>query len=175
MGCWYTAFGAQESVLNRCADFQHFVTLTCDGQRVPVPDGCQGLIVINIESYAGGCKMWTLSSTDELPTMRSWASQSMQDGLLEIVAVNNAIHLGEIQVGLSQAIKVAQCRRVEIVTTASLPMQADGEPWLSPPAIVEIRHHQKAVMGAHTSGTWGEVATGCFRTLDWALDEGLID
>ena len=73
--------------------------------------------------------------------------QSFGDGLLEIVAVYGSFHLGQLQVGLSRALRLARCSRatIRILSGTSGPgqpgvaMQVDGEPWFqAAPATVEI-------------------------------------
>ena len=70
----------------------------------------QGVIFLNIESYGGGVKLWntmdkendfiTPDSEDNVGStnMDVTGSSSMQDGMLEVVAVNGVVHLGQLQV-----------------------------------------------------------------------------
>mmetsp|Transcript_19281 Transcript_19281/g.25128 ORF Transcript_19281/g.25128 Transcript_19281/m.25128 type:complete len:722 (-) Transcript_19281:24-2189(-) len=55
---WYASSGGQEILMQRFIDFATHVTLECDGRSVPLPVGCEGLIVLNIESYGGGVDLW---------------------------------------------------------------------------------------------------------------------
>lgn len=41
------------------ANLPHEVTLIADGVEVPLPDDSQGIILLNIDSYAGGIPMWS--------------------------------------------------------------------------------------------------------------------
>jgi len=41
------------------ANLPHEVTLIADGVEVPLPADSQGIILLNIDSYAGGIPMWS--------------------------------------------------------------------------------------------------------------------
>ena len=41
------------------------ITLIADGVEVPLPDDSQGIILLNIDSYAGGVPLWSLGSKDD--------------------------------------------------------------------------------------------------------------
>ena len=47
-------------------------------------------------------------------------------------------HLGQLQIGLSRPIKLAQCRSAKITLEEAIPVQMDGEPWRQPPATLEV-------------------------------------
>ena len=69
---------------------------------------------LNIESYGGGVKLWSVDGGEEkeaeeaalasggqgagASSSTTFHSASMQDGLLEVVAVNGVVHLGQLQV-----------------------------------------------------------------------------
>ncbi|GFR47322.1 hypothetical protein Agub_g9011, partial [Astrephomene gubernaculifera] len=72
------------------------------------------------------------------PPPRPRVPQSLSDGVLEVVAVFGAVHLGKLQVGLARATRLGQCRSARITTSQELPMQVDGEPWMQPPAQLSI-------------------------------------
>ena len=61
-------------------------------------------------------------------------------------------HLGQLQVGLSKAIRLAQCRSLSITLRQALPVQVDGEPWKQSPATMHI-----SLRGQVTRGQSGEV------------------
>ena len=58
---------------------------------------------------------------------------------MQLVAVYGSWHLGQLQVGLSKAIRLTQCSSIRITTHHTLPMQLDGEPWLQAPATLQVR------------------------------------
>lgn len=124
--------------------------IAVDGVPVDIPEGTQGIIVLNINSYAGGSKLWRFGGKARPAVVgamkdgpagaregggggggsSAWADSSISDGLLEVVAVNNVVHLGQIKTGLSNARPLAQGSVLEVVTDCSLPMQIDGEPFI---------------------------------------------
>jgi len=73
---WYTVLGAEDIFKQACSHMPETVTLIADGVEVPLPDDCQGLIFMNIDSYAGGISMWSgghvagADSDDDLPQKR---------------------------------------------------------------------------------------------------------
>ena len=48
---------------------------------------------------------------------------------------------GSCRIGLSQPIKLAQCRSARITLLEAIPVQMDGEPWHQPPATLEVSLH----------------------------------
>jgi len=57
------------------------------------------------------------------------------DGKLDIVSIRGAFHLGQLQVGLSNARLLSQCKsfRVKMLDPKKkIPIQMDGEPWTLP-------------------------------------------
>uniref|UniRef100_A0A6S8B0V1 Diacylglycerol kinase n=2 Tax=Aplanochytrium stocchinoi TaxID=215587 RepID=A0A6S8B0V1_9STRA len=62
---WYASSGGQEILMQRFIDFATHATLECDGKTIPIPVGCEGLIVLNIDSYGGGVDLWCGKSDDD--------------------------------------------------------------------------------------------------------------
>ena len=60
----------------------------------------------------------------------------MNDGLLEVVAIDN-LDLAILNLGGSGQ-NVCQCKNAVIKTTKAIPMQVDGEPCLMQPCTIEI-------------------------------------
>lgn len=82
---WYALFGAEDAIKVRLyslgatqvinvhftkhavfifpkathANLPHEITLIADGVEVPLPADSQGIILLNIDSYAGGIPMWS--------------------------------------------------------------------------------------------------------------------
>ncbi|KAK3276492.1 hypothetical protein CYMTET_15437, partial [Cymbomonas tetramitiformis] len=106
-----------------------------------------------------GVKLW---QGEDLP------HASMQDGQLEVVGVSGSFHLGQLQVGLSSALCLRQCRHIKIATRETLPMQVDGEPWCQPPSTVEFAAHNQAwMLQRQTEESAGDISA--------VLDEVLHD
>jgi diacylglycerol kinase (ATP) len=70
-----------------------------------------------------------------------------------VVAIKGTLHMGGIQVNLTNAIRVAQGSNISITIPRglTLPMQVDGEPWLQEPCLIHIKHHTQVRMLATTA------------------------
>merc|ERR1711957_181284 len=55
----YFVFGAEDVVKASFTQLPKQVKLIADGVEVPIPDDSQALIILNIDSYAGGIPMWS--------------------------------------------------------------------------------------------------------------------
>jgi Diacylglycerol kinase accessory domain len=55
----YAATGARNIISRNCKDLGSSLKLECDGTVAAVPDDTESIIVLNINSYAGGAKLWT--------------------------------------------------------------------------------------------------------------------
>ena len=177
---WYGLVGFGQFVLGRTRDLSMCVRIMVDNKVVRIPPGTQGIIILNINSYAGGSRLWrfggqlmpvehqesqaveeaavSASSTKTAAAMAKdntfdvrrkssvWRRSSMSDQLLEVVAVNNIAHLGQIRAGLANAVPLAQGTKIEIVTDESLPMQIDGEPFRQRASLVVLDWARRAKM-----------------------------
>mmetsp|Transcript_168758 Transcript_168758/g.324533 ORF Transcript_168758/g.324533 Transcript_168758/m.324533 type:complete len:565 (-) Transcript_168758:107-1801(-) len=180
-------------------DLRSKVVLECDGREVELPRNLEGIIVLNIGSFAGGCDLWGSADDDEyhdeedsassgsdnsnstgasegVESSRSlWKRPSMHDQLLEVVGVHGLLQLGAAQVGLSSATRLAQARHVLIRNKVALPVQVDGEPWMfARGGEVEISWQSQAIMLAQNGP--GKSATATATDLvDWALQQEVIN
>ncbi|CAA6657412.1 unnamed protein product [Spirodela intermedia] len=102
----------------------------------------EGVLVANIGSYMGGVVLWQ----DEEDGYDNFEPQSMHDMMLEVVSISGTWHLGKLQIGLSQARRLAQGREIKIRLFAPFPVQIDGEPWFQQPCSLSISHHGQAFM-----------------------------
>lgn len=97
-------------------------------------------------SDVGGSEEGEGAREGGVPFVRPEAKTSFHDGVMEVVAVEGVLHLGQIQLGLSRALALAQCRELQIRTSGLLPMQVDGEPWKQAPAEITVKLHNQAAM-----------------------------
>lgn len=67
--------------------------------------------------------------------------------MLEVVGVTGIVHMGQIQSGLSRALRIAQGGRIKLRLNTEVPIQVDGEPWIQSACEVNIiRSALKATM-----------------------------
>jgi Diacylglycerol kinase accessory domain len=101
---------------------------------------------------------------------------SCQDGLLDVVSIRGAFHLGQIRVGLSNAQKICQCREVTIIIKRKVSVQIDGEPWRQDVCTLRVQRKKDAAIMLHRSAVDSNgVETEMANLLDWAEDKKLID
>ena len=113
------------------------------------------------------------------PPMEGFVPASMDDGLLEVVAVEGVHQLALAQMSLTNARRLCQCSSITITTnTARLPLQVDGEPFeIEPifaprkPMSITISHHNQSVMLSRSRVRSDGVA---LEAIDWAMQEGVI-
>ncbi|KAG2334506.1 hypothetical protein Bca52824_005686 [Brassica carinata] len=138
----YAREGARSIMDRTFEDFPWQVRVEVDGVDIEVPEDAEGVLVANIGSYMGGVDLW--QNEDE--TYENFDPQSMHDKVVEVVSISGTWHLGKLQVGLSQARRLAQGQSVKIQLCAPLPVQIDGEPWSQQPCTLTISHHGQAFM-----------------------------
>ncbi|XP_075523544.1 diacylglycerol kinase 1-like isoform X1 [Primulina tabacum] len=138
----YAREGAKSIMDRTFADFPWQIRVEVDGVEVEVPEDAEGVLVANIGSYMGGVDLW--QNEDE--SYDNFDPQSMHDKVLEVVSISGTWHLGKLQVGLSQARRLAQGQSIKIQLFAGFPVQVDGEPWFQQPCTLTITHHGQAFM-----------------------------
>mmetsp|Transcript_6615 Transcript_6615/g.18486 ORF Transcript_6615/g.18486 Transcript_6615/m.18486 type:complete len:1177 (-) Transcript_6615:1413-4943(-) len=67
---WYVFSGAEDAIKASCAGLPEDITLIADGVEVPIPPDSQGIILLNIESYAGGVPLWSHGERPQRPRGR---------------------------------------------------------------------------------------------------------
>ena len=129
-------------IFNRShANFRDRVTIFANNQEIELPETAEGVIFSNIKSFAGGSRLWyddnNYSTSAKLITKKrnniykdpNFVMESSQDGYLECVAVEGALHLAEIKAGLRKSIRLVQASSFEIrIDKDSMPFEYDGEP-----------------------------------------------
>ncbi|XP_077252945.1 diacylglycerol kinase 2 [Tasmannia lanceolata] len=138
----YAREGAKDMMDRTCADLPWEVRLEVDGNDIEIPKDAEGVLVLNIGSYMGGVDLWQ----NDYEHDDDFELQSMHDKVLEVVCICGTWHLGKLQVGLSQARRLAQGRMIRIHLQAPFPVQIDGEPWIQQPGCLEITHHGQVFM-----------------------------
>ncbi|KAJ8672787.1 hypothetical protein QAD02_004047 [Eretmocerus hayati] len=137
----YFKMGLRKMVNRKpCKDLHREIRLEVDGKVVDLPQ-VEGIIILNILSWGSGANPWGPDKEDQFNKPNHW------DGLLEVVGVTGVIHLGQIQSGLRNGVRIAQGGHIKIHMNSDIPVQVDGEPWLQCPGdVVVLRSALKATM-----------------------------
>eukprot|EP00850_Spirogloea_muscicola_P007968 SM000041S15527 [mRNA] locus=s41:656264:658893:+ [translate_table: standard] len=159
----YAKEGAKDMVDRTCSDLPWQLRLELDGRELNIP---QGVLLLNIGSYMGGVDLW---QSDDAHA-EALGPQLMDDQKLEVVAIFGAWHLGKLQVGLSRALRLGQGREVKVWTTATLPIQVDGEPWVQQPCCITVFMLRRVV--GHKEA--GRAAAAVLEVLDDTERRGVI-
>jgi diacylglycerol kinase (ATP) len=221
----YAVFGAEDIIKSSNVHLRREIKLIADGVEVPLPSDSQGIIFLNIDSYAGGVPLWShgiqqnsvgnnfhyprrshsltqfelssgprnligsidrTDSADDLHKMLSTEEQyarvtacdmpsSCQDGYLDVVSIRGAFHLGQIKVGLSNAVRICQCREATITIRNKVAVQVDGEPWRQRACYINIKRKKDTAVMLHRSADDGGVEMEMSKLLDWAEERQMID
>jgi diacylglycerol kinase (ATP) len=161
----YCLFGARDLVHHSCAGMHQHVHVIADGVRRELPPDTEGLILLNINSFAGGVRMWESSE--------GYGASSMQDGMVDVVVVYGALHLGQLKWGVNP-VRVCQAKEVKVVVEKRFPMHVDGEPWEQPACTIDIKLRNKALMLRRTADARGHGIAKMADTLEWARKNDVI-
>ncbi|XP_044732389.1 diacylglycerol kinase epsilon isoform X2 [Chrysoperla carnea] len=135
----YLLFGTHQALAANCQNIQDRLELFMDGKLVELPS-IESIVVLNIPSWGAGVPLWSMGANGDVP------KQSVNDGMLEVVAIYSSFHIAQLQVGLSQPHRLGQAKVVEIKIKGTSPVQCDGEPWEQHPAHITITHNDQALM-----------------------------
>ena len=194
-----------------CAELRQHVRVIADGVELELPQRTQGVILLNINSYAGGVRMWDKGGArqswwginpDETRALRGskmngaraedgdaerrrsvsvasrlvngggggeFGESLMEDGMVDVVVVYGALHLGQLSWGTEKPTRLCQARNVRLVLDKGLPVQVDGQPWKQPPGKLDVRlRHRATVL---TREREAQAAVGGDARLEWGWEE----
>ncbi|XP_022248289.1 diacylglycerol kinase 1-like [Limulus polyphemus] len=165
---WYFEFATSETFFATCKNLHDDIEITCDGQPLDLANGpsLQGIAVLNIPSIYGGSNLWGDNPSHKKkpkrrkktkendgrvntlqPTDLSVAVQDIGDMLIEVIGLENCMHVGQVKAGLrGSGRRLAQCSSVMIRTKKRFPMQIDGEPWVQTACSINISHKNQMPM-----------------------------
>jgi len=148
---WYVVNGVR-TMLGQIPMIDQFIEVEVDGKPINLATNIGAIICLNLPSYMGGANLWGNAPDKHFQT------PSVEDGLLELVAVTGSFHLANVSINLSSAIRLAQGKHIKIKFTqdSSLSAQVDGEPWEQHPCEIEIGHLNQANMLAAPKQNTGE-------------------
>lgn len=131
----FFTFGTKDVLEHACADLEKKVELTVDGTVVKLPS-VEGLTILNIPYWGAGVRPW--GDPPEMP-------QAIDDGKFEVFAVRSSFHIAQMQMGVSQPLRIIQGHTLKLrIFGATLPMQCDGEAWMQQPGVIQLSHRGQA-------------------------------
>ncbi|KAL7288695.1 hypothetical protein TKK_0017420 [Trichogramma kaykai] len=136
----YLCFGTHQVVERDCKDLDQNIEVYLDEKKIDLPS-IESIVVLNIPSWGAGVDLWNINSEDV-----QIEHQSINDKKLEVCALYSSLHCAQLQVGLSQPIRLGQANRVKIILKKPCAMQVDGEPWSQSPGTFNIEHVNQALM-----------------------------
>eukprot|EP00008_Paramoeba_atlantica_P000890 CAMPEP_0201502056 /NCGR_PEP_ID=MMETSP0151_2-20130828/83926_1 /ASSEMBLY_ACC=CAM_ASM_000257 /TAXON_ID=200890 /ORGANISM="Paramoeba atlantica, Strain 621/1 / CCAP 1560/9" /LENGTH=398 /DNA_ID=CAMNT_0047895619 /DNA_START=600 /DNA_END=1792 /DNA_ORIENTATION=- len=134
----YGIYGMKEMVGHE--PIRRHCRLYLDDEEIALPENLEGIIVLNIQSYAGGCDLWGKTRKES-----GYRRPTMSDGLLEVVGIKGTFHMAKIQTG-GTAKKIGQAHSVAVQFTTPMATQVDGEPKEQETGTVLIRQHQSGTL-----------------------------
>lgn len=169
---WYGALGSQAVLtMDGCAKLSTEVALEIDGVAYDITQlSLEAVVLVNLPSCYGGATLWpvadALSKNDinsDVQKNYDLKPQSINDGLIEVVGVRSASHLGNIQMGIADPVIIGQGKviRLTIQQGKSYPYQVDGEPYSSVPGAlfhVELRNQSALLAKRETAHAYLGIA-----------------
>lgn len=113
-------------------DLSNAVKLYIDDQQISI-QGLASVVLLNIPGFGGGAQL-------RFPPV------SMSDGMLDVLAFRNSVHLATSMVGLTEPVLLGRAKEVRIVVEKEVAVQVDGEPSVCPAGTVSIKLGGRAVM-----------------------------
>lgn len=143
---FYALVGAKGMIQDPMHDLDKKLQIELDGKACKIPEGIQGILFLNIWSYGGGVPVWRqglylndVSSIGEC-TGNRLDYGSMNDGKIEVLGFRGFFHLAQVQVNLSDAVRLGQAKTVKLTVNEYVPMQADGEAWMNEACVLELQN-----------------------------------
>ncbi|XP_016990515.1 diacylglycerol kinase 1 isoform X2 [Drosophila rhopaloa] len=173
---WYFEYATSETFAASCKNLHESIEIVCDGVALDLANGphLQGVALLNIPYTHGGSNLWgehlsqkrirksagpfgkskklragdkEFSATSFNSADLSVAIQDFGDRLIEVIGLENCLHMGQVRTGLrASGRRLAQCSEVIIKTKKTFPMQIDGEPWMQMPCTIKVTHKNQVPM-----------------------------
>ncbi|KAH8371257.1 hypothetical protein KR093_006752, partial [Drosophila rubida] len=135
----YFTFGTQQVMQPDCERIEQKLILHLDNKLVELPE-LQSLVFLNIDSWGAGCKLCELSNSNGEPRIIN----SISDGMMEVFGIVSSFHIAQLQCNISKPVRIGQAKQIRLQVNATVPMQADGEPWMQAPADIRFQSRSQA-------------------------------
>lgn len=185
--CYSRVFNLKDvssDAINTNLKLAEYLEIHIEDKKLDIPSFIEGMVFSNIQCYSSGGCAWRLD-TDTSGGMRNaqgelttdptddFVEDCYSDGILEIMGIENSLHLSQMEMGLSGCHKIAQvcCKHdiihsegtnatgsvhkkmlksktIKITTRRPLPMQIDGKAWIQNEGeiVIELSHDKSCVM-----------------------------
>ncbi|KAG1663214.1 hypothetical protein FOA52_011307 [Chlamydomonas sp. UWO 241] len=141
--------------------------------EVEIPVGVKALVVLNLQSYAGGRNLWGDASDDVDAATAGFVPPTCSDGLVDVVGLANGYHTGCVMAtkgDLVHAVRVCQASALRLHVKAKYVrgdgrrshayLQVDGEPWKQrvpsanddDPLVIEVAYAGQSVVLSNDAG-----------------------
>ncbi|XP_064456131.1 diacylglycerol kinase epsilon-like isoform X2 [Ornithodoros turicata] len=128
----YFTYGTRDLLEKKCKNMHEKVKLWLDGELVKLPE-LEAITILNIPSWGAGVHPWHMGTGGQLAQ-----PQRYDDGLLEVIGLYSSFHVAQLQIGMSEPIRLGQAKEVKVELSEKLPVQVDGEPWEQAPATLHF-------------------------------------
>ncbi|CAG0903274.1 unnamed protein product, partial [Cyprideis torosa] len=136
----YLSYGTKDVLERECRHLSEHIRLELDGEAVELPP-LEGVVFLNINCWCAGVTPWISGVGHE-----EFLSPSPSDGLIEVFGIRSSFHIAQMQVRLSEPLRLGQVRTAKVTLLQPAPMQVDGEPWEQPPGEVTLAFDHQATM-----------------------------
>eukprot|EP01137_Pigoraptor_chileana_P003715 Opistho-2@44325 len=146
---YYGVVGGMDILKHSMKDLYKSVTLTCDDQdytSLILKEKLEGIVFLNIPSYAGGTNPWGNRDGD------NFFAQALDDGFIEVLGITSSFDLAMQQARMGSGFRICQCKRAVLTTAKALPVQVDGEPCLLAPSVIDISFRNQGVLLRRAKG-----------------------
>eukprot|EP00210_Caulerpa_lentillifera_P000787 g762.t1 len=145
---WYSFYGLQSGWFCCCNSLNppvnkrlklRVLSSSNEWTEVNLPNNIKALVVVNLQSYAGGRNIWGKGKLSKKEKEKGMSEPKIDDGLFEVVGFRTGWHTGFVMVGMSHCVRLAQGKAAQIKLNCNrddpagerdfIYMQIDGEPW----------------------------------------------
>ncbi|EDW58711.1 diacylglycerol kinase epsilon [Drosophila virilis] len=135
----YFTFGTQQVMQPDCERIEQKLELHLDNRLIELPQ-LQSLVFLNIDSWGAGCKLCELSNSNGDVRIVN----SISDGMMEVFGIVSSFHIAQLQCNISKPVRIGQAKQIRLRVNGTVPMQADGEPWMQAPADIRLQARSQA-------------------------------
>jgi len=133
-------YGTKDTFVPECRKLNEKVKLELDGREIELPE-LESIVVLNINSWGAGVPVWSLGDGD-----KATEPSRFDDGIVEVFGVYSSFHIAQLQVRLTEPIRLGRARHVRLTTRAPLPVQCDGEPWTQNASAIDVTFYNQVLM-----------------------------